>query len=129
MEQPAAPGDPMGAAEHRRDPRVSRAFLIRYRCPAAGQERWLVSPLRDLSRSGARFLSERMFAVGVPLELQLVLPVSRQPVVVGAHVAWQQPGALGMVEMGVTFDLGADDAARRAVDTSVAHFLRGKARP
>ena len=115
------------AGEHRQDPRVSHAFMVRYRCPGVGQEHWLVSPLRDLSRSGARFLSEREFPVGTVLEAQLLLPRSQRPVAVAARVTWQKPAPLHMVELGVTFDVQADEVVRQAIDLSVAHFLRGKA--
>ncbi len=115
------------ASEHRQDPRVPHAFLVRYRCPAVGLERWLVSPLRDLSRSGARFLSEREFSIGTVLETQLLLPVAQRPVAVHARVAWQKPAPMSMVELGVTFDVQVDDATRQAIDLSIAHFLRGKA--
>ena len=113
--------------EHRRHPRVSHSFLARYRIPTAGRGVWLSSPLKDLSSGGARFLSERPFEAGWDLEMQLLLPMSQQPVFLRARVAWAKPAPLGMTELGVTFDPG-DAGIQRTIDESVAHFLRKQGR-
>ncbi len=112
----------MSEAEHRRAPRVARSLMARYRDGRSPGASWLMSPLRDLSSGGARFLSEVAFDVGSTLELQLLLPLAREPVSLKARVAWAQPARLGMVEVGVTFDPG-DAAAQQSIDAAVAHFL------
>ena len=98
--------------------------MVRYRPMQSGVTSWLVSPLRDLSSGGARFLSEQQFSVGDVMELQLVLPVSPQPIALKARVAWTKarPGTT-LGELGVTFDPG-DVAIQRTIDAAIAHFLK-----
>ena len=108
--------------EQRKRPRISRPFLVRYRPPSQAAERWFVSPLRDLSSGGARFLSEYPFSAGNAFEMQLLLPASKQPFLLRARVTWVKPGHLGLSEIGVTFDAG-DVGFQQAIDQAVAHFL------
>ena len=110
--------------EHRLAPRAAAHPLIRYRPPGEPGATWLVSPLRDLSSGGARFLSEHAFAVGDTFEVQLLLPAAAQPIWVRARVAWAKPGATKMVELGVTFDAG-DTANQRLIDEAVARKFSG----
>ena len=111
------------ADESRQRPRVASHFMVRFRPFGEGKSGWMVSPLRDLSSGGARFLSEQSFDIGVTLELQLVLPGARAPVAFKARVAWLKPAQMNMVELGVTFEPG-DAAIQRTIDAAVAHFLR-----
>jgi hypothetical protein len=108
--------------EHRLAPRAAAHPLVRYRPPGEPGATWLVSPLRDLSSGGARFLSEHPFAVGDTFEMQLLLPVAAQPIWVRARVAWAKLGVMKMVELGVTFDAG-DAANQRLIDEAVARKL------
>lgn len=116
----------MSGDEQRREPRVSHGFMIRFRAEGASSG-WLVSPLRDLSRGGARFFSERPFDVGTVLDAYLVLPASEAPVSLQAKIARSQPAPMGMVELGVTFQ-PVDAAAQDAIDAAVARFLNRGAR-
>ena len=111
----------MSDSEHRRDPRIARGFLVRYRRP--WERSWSVSPLRDLSCSGARFIGECAFEVGTELELQLVLPVAKEPLVLLACVARAKPGPMNLVEYGVTFKT-EEAAIQETIDVAVAYFLR-----
>ena len=111
----------MGDAEHRRDPRITRGFMVRYRRPT--EHGWSVSPLRDLSSSGARFLGEQPFVLGTDLDLQLVLPLAKEPLVLQARVAWMKPGPMHLTEYGVTFQTEAP-GVQEIIDVAVAHFLR-----
>ena len=79
------------SSENRRRPRVSHPFMVRYRLDTetAKNHGWFVSPLRDLSSGGARFLSEETVEPGVLLQTQLLLPTAAQPVEVKARVAGQ----------------------------------------
>ena len=113
----------MSSAEQRREPRVMHSFMVRYRATARGQTSWFVSPLRDLSSGGARFLCECLFEVGTVLDMQLLLPMSEQPVVLKARIAWAKPGPLNLTEHGVTFNPD-DSRVQRVIDMAVAHFLR-----
>lgn len=109
--------------EPRRDPRVPHAFIARYRSVDDVAGGWLVSPLRDLSSHGARFLCEQAFAVGSKLDFQLQLGVAQQPVRLTARVAWIKPAQIMQIfEVGVTFDPG-DPAAQQALNAAVAHFI------
>ena len=112
----------MSEADQRRAPRILRAFMVRYRNPKKGGASWLISPLRDLSSGGARFLSESMVEANTDLEIQLVLPGSRDPVSLKTRVAWVKAAPLGMVELGVTFEPD-DVAVQQIIDAAVAHFL------
>lgn len=109
--------------EQRRRPRVSHRLLVRYRPPVEGAAEWLVSPLRDLSSGGARFLSEHAFAAGERFELQLLLPAAQEPVTLKARVAWARPAPMQTTEIGATFDAG-DAAIQRLIDATVEHFLQ-----
>lgn len=113
----------MSQAEHRRAPRIAHPFMVRYQPP--GERAWLISPLRDLSGGGARFLSEHAFAEGDAFEIQLVLPASAQPVPLKARVAWVKPWRAGLVEVGVTFDPG-DVGIQRTIDEAVSRLLGRK---
>ena len=116
----------MSDSEHRRDPRIVRGFMLRYRRPA--ERAWSVSPLRDLSSSGARFIGESAFEVGNELELQLVLPMAKEPLMLQARVAWVKPGPMALVEYGIMFQ--SDEAGvQQMIDVAVAHFLRKLRKP
>ena len=112
----------MTEGQQPRSPRVARSVIARYRRAESGQHSWLVSPLRDLSGKGARFLSERPAEVGWVLEMQLVLPNAPQPVSVPARVVWTRPAQSGLLEVGVAF-APHDPAIQQAIDAAVAAFL------
>ena len=94
-----------GLREQRRHPRVARSFWLWFR-PAASIESWQAAPLRDLSASGARFLSEHAFEAGSVLNARLRLPTSTTVVSLTIRVAWSRPveGQWGLTEHGVTFE-------------------------
>ena len=116
----------MMAAEQRRDPRVQRPFMLRYRSLHGAWAPWSITPVRDLSASGARFLSEHPLSVGARVELHLVLPASQQPVLLEGQVAWVKAkgaGRMGLMEVGVSFSV-RDDATQQLLEAAVRHFLR-----
>ena len=109
--------------ERRGAPRVAQAFIIRYRRSDISGSSWLVSPARDLSSQGARFISEHTFQSGERLDVQLTLPSSQEPVLVKARVKWIKPIQLGMVELGVAFE--AEDATTREVlERAITYVLQ-----
>ena len=110
-------------AENRRAPRIAHSFMLRYQPP--GKATWLISPLRDLSSGGARFLSEHLFTVGNVFEIQLVLPTASRPVQLKTRVAWVKPWRAGLVEVGVTFDPG-DTGVQGMIDDAVTKLLAQK---
>jgi hypothetical protein len=83
-----------------------------------------MSPLLDLSRAGARLLSEYAFETGEPMEIELLLPTAKQPLALRASVAWAKPGSDGrLTEVGVSFDV-REAAGQQALDQAVAVFLQ-----
>lgn len=112
----------MTTDEHRQGgARTNRRLMMRYR--SEGAAAWSVSPLQDLSRSGARFLAEQPLVAGTILEFQLLLPMLKDPVALKGHVVWNKPGTLGLTELGATFD-GLNPGAQQALDQAIAFFLR-----
>ncbi len=97
--------------------------MVRYRLANTGQTAWQVSPLRDFSRTGVRFISEHPYEIGAVLELQLALPTSREPLALAGRVAWVKPRFLETLELGVTFDK-IDPGIQQSIDDAIAHFLR-----
>ncbi|MBI4343575.1 MAG: PilZ domain-containing protein [Candidatus Omnitrophica bacterium] len=113
----------MEAPNHRGAQRVKHPFMVRCRLSSSATSAWAMSPLRDLSASGARFVSEEGFAVGDELDLQLLLPVSKDPLLVRGKVAWVKPGPMALREYGVAFEL-ADERSRQLIAEAVAHFTK-----
>ena len=113
----------MSGAEHRKAPRITHPFMVRYQPP--GKRAWLMSSLRDLSGGGARFFSEHVFAAGEMFEIKLILPTSSYPVQLKACVAWVKPWRAGLLEVGVTFDPG-DVGVQRMIDEAVSRLLGRK---
>lgn len=113
----------MSDADNRQSPRIARSFMVRYRVPTPGRTGWLVSPLRDLSSSGVRFVCEKAFDVGLILEMELLLPTAKQPVPLRAKVVWTKPVQWGMVELGATFE-PVDATVQQMINDAVAYSLR-----
>ena len=113
-----------GASERRQGDRVARAFMVRYQPPASrGSDSWAMSPLKNFSRTGARFFSDYEFKVGEWILLQMLLPSSKQPVWLKARVVWMKPGPMGMVDVGVAFGL-SEPAAQQAIEQAVTFLQR-----
>ena len=113
----------MSQPEHRRAARFIRAFVVRYQAFGAKSDAWLTSTLRNFSSVGARFLSGQPFRMGETIVLQLLLPTSRQPIVLKARVVWNKPGSLGSMDIGVEFE-PTELAARKAISDAAQFFLR-----
>lgn len=107
--------------EQRHGGRANRRLMMHFRPEAATA--WLVSPLQDLSGSGARFLSEQALIAGTILQFQLVLPMQKDPLALRGHVVWNKPATMGLTELGVTFD-NLEPATQQALERAVAFFLR-----
>ena len=105
-----------------RAPRIARSLVVRFRVP--GQRSWQASPLRDLSRSGAKFFSEIPLETGAMLELQLRFPGARDGLLVPAKVIWARSRStpLQLTEIGVAF-LSQDPSIQQAIDAAVADEL------
>ena len=110
--------------ERRRAPRIDRRLMMRYRSPASGKTQWMVSPLRDISAMGIRFIGDTGFPVGTVLEVQMQLPMTTKPLTVMARVVWLRGGTGGkMAEHGVEF-IDLTPPARQQIAQATEFFLR-----
>jgi hypothetical protein len=112
----------MNGSERRQAFRVTRRFILRYQLPTAASGEWQASPLRDVSTTGARFLSEQRLDPGARLSAVLQLGAAR-PLPLVARVMWTKPAQAGLIEVGVTFEFSRA-ADQRLLDDTVSHLLR-----
>ena len=89
--------------ERRRGARVAKPFMLRYRPRGDVKAQWLTAPLKDLSRSGALFLSAQNFRAGTVLEVKLLLPTITEPVEFPARVVRVKDAPLGLYEHAIAF--------------------------
>ena len=111
-------------AERRDAQRATHHIIVRYHVP--GAEGWYVSPLRDLSRTGARFLFEGFVSVGDLLGLWIGPPMFTEPVKISARVVWHHTGyatRLPLMECGVQFEQ-LESGVRRVIENDVTSHLR-----
>ncbi len=113
----------MNPENQRQNQRVDRRIIARYRTTIVPEASWLMSPLLDLSNGGAKFLSEYVFEVGEPVEVQLLLPSAPEPIPLTGKVAWARPGLERLTELGVTFR-APEPAVQQALASAVAYFLQ-----
>ena len=97
--------------------------MIRYRVHGDAQGTWLLSPMKNLSRIGANFLCDKPFSVGTLLELQVLLPMAKDPLRLLAKVVRARPGPIGCMEHSVTFE-AADATTAAMLDHAVTFFLK-----
>lgn len=109
--------------ERRRSPRIDRRFMVKYRCPSRGQAQWMMSPIKNISSSGVRFIGETGYPTGVVLELLLHLPTSTEAVPVNGVVVWQRGGAMQLTEHGVQF-VSASAAAKQQIQQALEFLLK-----
>ena len=107
-------------AERRLALRAPGHFTIGYR-KLSDLEHWQISPLKDFSRLGVRFISDERLEPDQPLELRLRLPRMVGPVDISSRVVWRRPafsGVLEMSEVGVAF-FNPDPELQHAIDALV----------
>ena len=94
----------MDSDERREAPRIRKGLIVKYRLSSEGASQWRMSPLRDFSATGIRFIAECSFPVGSVLELQLCLPTCAEPLRVAGIVKWVKAASSGsLAEHGVIF--------------------------
>jgi len=114
--------------ERRRDHRLAQPFQARYRLYGELTESWRTMTTVNLSVSGLRFRSAGLIEVGDELQIELLLPTSREPLVVRGRIIWSQPMASGVVENGAEFiDMTPEQGIQ--IDTMVKFFLGGHPAP
>ncbi len=118
----------MSQAERRGTGRIIRPLLIRYRPQGRVDLNWHMSPLRDLSQSGARFVSEQAFSLGTALEVQLTLPIRRESIRAGAKIIRTHALSPQLFEYGIAFGPLASDV-QHSIDVTVDHFMKKAGRP
>ena len=111
----------MSPSERRRIPRIKKAFMARYR--VQDQDDWMLSPLKDVCRHGLRFLCEREFGVGTVLNIELILPVVKEPVAITAKVVRVNKAPLGLFEHAFAFE-ALDPASDQAIGEAIEHLLK-----
>lgn len=115
----------MKGDERRKDARVEKHFMAYYKRAGKLDKSWRMSPLKDISGSGARFLCEEKYAVGDQLELKLYMPASPKPQRMSATIIRMRETENGWNEVGVRF--GSMDAPiQQAIDSIVKRFLKKK---
>ncbi len=112
--------------EERRAQRVERLFLVRYQCPSIGEMDWEISPIRNLSGTGLRFLAESDYPIGVILDLRLQVPTVEQPLVVPPTIIWKR-----RLSPSAWWDYGASFgrlpvSKRKAIVGAIQVFLPGQ---
>ena len=114
----------MAVEDRRRAPRIDKRFMVKYRCPSLGHAQWMMSPIKDLSAVGLRFVGEFAFARGTDIELQIILPILQEPLPARGVIVWQRPASAPKTyEHGVEFS-DSDPAVFEQLSQAVDHFLR-----
>lgn len=88
--------------ERRQFPRIESQLLVKFRF--LNEDKWQMTPLKDISASGIRFMAERSCDAGAGLELQLLLPTVAAPLRLGGRVNWVRPASIAhLFDYGVEF--------------------------
>lgn len=103
-------------------PRVEGVFEVRYRVLGDLTHAWKIAVTIDLSATGAKFLVDSSVEKGMTLELQLILPSVRNPIIVSGRVIWSKPED-DMVECGIEFESLSPDQ-RLEIDALVGFLYR-----
>jgi len=78
-------------SEKRSHPRIPRQFIIRARAHDAGTRRWELPILENISLAGCYFLSSVRFEIGQILDIEVQLPVMREPLCCSGEVKRVEP--------------------------------------
>ena len=98
MSDPALPPE----QERRQAPRVENQLLVKFRL--VSDEKWHMTPLKDMSATGIRFMAEVPCDEGAALELQLLLPTIATPLRLAGRVSRVRPASIPQLfEYGVEF--------------------------
>jgi hypothetical protein len=95
--------------ENRKDKRISEENRVAIELPGAptSPEACVINALtKDISLSGARIMTDRLFEVGSSLRMTIYLPRSKQINKVRADVRWVRMIEDGLYEIGVEFEHG-----------------------
>lgn len=115
----------MSPDDRREFHRAGFQVAIAYKRIGALLETWQTGTMTDLSAGGLRFTTGDLIEQGAQLELKLVLPIRKDPYVLGGRVVSEQPADEGAIEYGVAFlDLKPDQQAE--VDELVRFLNRSQ---
>ncbi|HUU36902.1 MAG TPA: PilZ domain-containing protein [Candidatus Desulfaltia sp.] len=106
-------------AERRKDRRIkeeNRVVIESSPAGAQGESFTANAFTRDLSLTGARILTDRLYPLNSKLKLTLYLSRSRQIIRICSTVRWMKGSAEGLYEMGVQFQPGIPDAVMALIN-------------
>ncbi len=109
--------------ERRGEVRTTRPIMMRYR--RLDEPHWHSGPVRDLSCTGARLMSDVAIEPGEWLELWIGLPLFVEPIGIKARVMWKKTafsGRMSLPELGIAFH-ELDPSLQHAIDEAIRHFL------
>ncbi len=89
--------------ERRRFGRVAQPFDARYRMYGQLMESWRTIRTLNVSAMGMRFQSADLLEDGAVLEVEIALPILREPLTLRARLIWSQTVASGVTENGAEF--------------------------
>ena len=114
--------------ERRKAPRVESQLLVKFKAAGDPQAKWQMTPLKDMSSGGVRFIAEAPCELGALLELQLLLPTLAAPLRLTGRVVWVRPASVPqLMEYGV--ELTDLSPTQRADIEQLVALYRNRKRP
>ena len=114
--------------EQRQFPRVSQSFDARYRLYGELTESWRTIRTLNISAIGMRFRSANLIEEGAVLEVEMVLPCLREPLVMRGRVVWSRTMASGVTENGAEF-LDMTQEQGKQIDDLVKFLMKDASPP
>lgn len=105
--------------EKRKDRRVKEENRVLIDISPAGERNETLTAnafTRDISISGARIWTDRLYPLNAKLRLTLYLSRSRQVIRISSTVRWMKSGDDGLYEMGIQFQPGMPDSIMALID-------------
>jgi hypothetical protein len=99
--------------EKRKDKRVKEENRVLIDITPAGERNETLTAnafTRDISVTGARIWTDRLYPLNAKLRLTLYLSRSRQVIRIASVVRWMKSGDDGLYEMGIQFQPGMPDS-------------------
>jgi len=109
--------------ERRKDTRIEKHFMVHYKPAKEEGGSWRMSPLKDISKNGARFLYEGDCAMGEQLILELHMPANPAAQRIKATVVRIQETDNRWAEIGVSFN-EIDEKTQNDINAIVNWFLK-----
>lgn len=91
------------SSERRRYTRVTQPFDAHYRIYGDFMDTWRKIRTLNVSAAGMRFRSADLIELDQILEIQIILPCLREPLLIHGRVIWSDTKAAGVTENGTEF--------------------------